>query len=136
MAANPLFIANVKNAVAQIQNADGTNLVSLVTPGATGSRVHSINCASDDTVARVIQLWATISAVDYLLGEVNIPIGAGSDGATKPVKVLNQTDFPFLRSDGVNVFLDVMNGATLKVKSKTVVTAGKKLQFFAEYGDI
>lgn len=136
MAANPVFVGNLKNAVAQILNADGAALVALLAGGASGSRIKSLNATSDDTVARVVQLWVTIGGTDYLLGECSIPIGAGSDGATKPVKVLNLADFPHLQSDGVNLILDIANGSTLKIKSKIAVTAGKKLQFFAEYGDI
>lgn len=136
MAAAPIFLSNIKNCVAQLQNADGTNLVTLLSPGASGSRLKALNVSSDDTVTRVLQLWVTVAAVDYLVGEVVATLGAGSDGATKPINALNLNDLPGLQFDGAKSFMDIANGTVLKVKSKVAVTAGKKIQLFGEYGDI
>jgi hypothetical protein len=43
---------------------------------------QGLHITSDDTVARVLQVVKTIGGVDYLLGEIDVAIGAGSDGAT------------------------------------------------------
>lgn len=141
MAASPFFVGDIRNCFARVLNADATNLVTVLTPGTSGSRLKSLNCSSDDTVIRVLQLWITAASVDYLLGEVTIPVGAGSDGTstgavTKPVRLLNPADFPFLQSNGVNFFLDLAAGSVLKAKVKTTVTSGKALHLVGEYGDI
>jgi hypothetical protein len=136
MTANPVFISNVKNAVARVQNADGTAFVTALTPGSSGSRLRSLMATSDDTSARVLQLAITISTVDYIIGEVNVPAGAGTDGSTPGVNLLESTKMPFLQSDGVNRFMDIASGSVLKVKSKSAVTAGKTVYVLGEYGDI
>lgn len=136
MAANPIFISNLKNGVVTIVNADGTSLKTLLTAGSAGSRVKSLSITSDDSVDRVVQLWLTTGATDYLLGEATIVDGAGSNGTDKSYNLLNAADLPFLQSDGANRFLDLAASAVLKLKSKTAVTAAKTLYAFAEYGDI
>lgn len=136
MAARPIYLSNIKNAVYALQNGDGVALKTLLTAGASGSRLKSLNITSDDTSTRVLQLWVTISGVDYLLGEVSATLGAGSDGATLPIKALDPAKLPSLQADGVNYFLDLASGAVLKVKAKVAVTAAKTIYLFGEYGDI
>lgn len=135
MAANPTLISNVRQFSQTFVNGDGTGLKAVVTPVSAGTRVKSLMAASDDTTARVLQLWLTISAVDYLLGEVTVPIGAGSDGSTPAVNLLNATNMPGLQYDGVNRFLDVANGSVLKIKTKVAVTAAKTVYILGEGGD-
>lgn len=136
MGAAPVFITNIKNGPGQIVNATGSALVTLVTPGANGSRVKSLVATSDDTSARVVQLVVTIAAVDYIVGEVNVPIGAGTNGTEKAVSLLDTYNLPWLQTDGISFFMELAFGSVLKVRSKVTVTAGKTLQFFSEFGDI
>lgn len=132
----PIFPGTVKNYAARIQNSDGTTAVTLISGPTNGCKVESISACSDDTAAVVVQLIATISAVDYILGEVTIPIAAGTNGSTKAVNVLNVTDLPWLRSDEAGrPYLYIANGTTLKIRPKTTVTAAKFLQFLAQAGD-
>jgi len=132
----PIFPGTLKNYQVQILPADASNPVTLVSAPTNGCKVESIAATSSDTSAVVVQLIATISAVDYVLGEVTIPIAAGTNGSTKAVNMLNTTDLPWLRSDEAGrPYLYVASGTTLKVKAKTTVTAAKAVQFFAQAGD-
>jgi len=135
MAASPIFIGSIKNGQTTVVNADSTNNKTLVTAGSSGSKVETISVTSDDTSARVFQIIETISSVDYILGEVNVPAGAGTDGTTKAVDVLNLTDLPWLRTDGSNRYLFLASGSVLKVKAKVAVTTAKTVYFVAQYGD-
>jgi len=136
MSANPKLISTVRNLAVKIVNADGTTNKSLgVAPPADGTRIKSLYIASDDTSAQTLQLIATIGAVDYILGEIAVPIGAGTDGATNAVNGLAGTRIPALQTDGITKWLDVATGTTLSLKSKVAVTAGKTIYAFAEVGD-
>jgi hypothetical protein len=133
---SPIFPGTMQNYRARIQNSDGTTAVTLVTGPTNGTKVESIAATSDDTAAVVVQLIATVSAVDHVLGEVTIPIAAGTNGTTKAVNLLNTTDLPWLRSDEAGrPYLYVASGTTLKVRPKTTVTAAKYINLFAQAGD-
>ncbi len=135
MANAPVFPGVVKTAAADIDNADGTTAVTLITAGASGAKVESISVTSTDTGAVTVQLIASVASVDYTIGEVTIPAGAGTNGSTKAVDLLNATDLPWLRSDGVNRYVLLGAGVALKVKAKAAVTAGKVIHLFAQAGD-
>jgi hypothetical protein len=83
----------------------------------------------------VVQAIITVSAVDYVVGEINIPAGSGTNGTSEAVDVLNVTDLPWLTGDGVNQCLLLASGVPLKFKAKTTVTAGKIIQLFGQGGD-
>lgn len=136
MGANATLISNVRQFNQTFVNGDGTALKTVVTPVAAGTRVKSLMATSDDTTARVLQIWLTISAVDHLLGEVTVPIGAGSDGSTPAVNLLNATSMPGLQFDGISRFLDVANGTLLKIKTKVAITAAKTIYILGEGGDL
>lgn len=136
MSANPKLISTVRNPAIRIQNADGTALKSLgIAPPADGVRVKAIHITSDDTAAQVLQFAVTIGGVDYILGEVSVPAGSGTDSATVAVSGLNAIKMPALQTDGISRWLELATGSDLKVKSKTAVTAGKTINVFAEVGD-
>lgn len=137
MSANPTLISTVRNVAIVIQNADGTTKKSLgVAPVAAGTRIKSLHIVSDDTAAQVLQIIATISAVDYILGEISVPAGAGTDGSTSAVNGLAGTRIPAFQTDGIAKWLDVVTGTTLSLKSKVAVTAAKTVYVFAEIGDL
>lgn len=136
MSANPTLISTVRDVAIKIQNADGTALKNLgVAPPAAGARIKALHITSDDTVARTLQIYKTIGGVDYILGEVDVAIGAGTDGATNAVNGLAGTRMPALQSDGVMKWIDVATGTTINIKSKVAVTAGKTIYIVAELGD-
>lgn len=136
MAATPIFVATVNDGVAQIANADASNLKTLVTAGASGTKVTGINLSSTDTVSRVIQLWITRSSVNYLIGSVTVVAGAGNDGATASVAVLSSSllpNFP-LDNDGQPYML-LKSGDVLSISSTTTVTTAKTVNGYAVAAD-
>ncbi len=136
MSANPKLISTVRNPAIRLQNADGTAFKSLgIAPVADGSRVKAIHITSDDTSDVVLQFAVTISGVDYILGEVSVPDGSGTNGADPAVSGLNPTQMPGLQTDGIVYWLDLATGSDLKVKPKTAVTAAKTINIFTEVGD-
>lgn len=136
MSANPKLISTVRNAAIRIQNADGTAFKSLgIAPVADGSRVKAIHITSDDTSDVVLQFAVTISAVDYILGEITVPDGAGTNGVDVAVSGLNPTQIPALQTDGIVRFLELASGSDLKVRANSAVTAAKTVNVFAEIGD-
>lgn len=136
MSANPKLISTIRNLAIRLQNADGVAFKSLgIAPVADGSRVKTIHITSDDTAVVVLQFCVTIGGVDYVLGEVSVPVGSGTDGSTVAVKGLEPTKMPALQTDGIMYWLDLATGSDLKVKPKTAVTAAKTINVFAEVGD-
>lgn len=136
MSGQPAFIASIKNAAITLVNGDGTTAKTLVSGGANGSRLKALHITSTDSVARTLQLIATIGAVDYVLGEIVVPVTAGTDGVTAAVSGLASSLIAALQTDGVSKFLDIANGTTLKIRPKVAVTAAQTIYIFAEYGDI
>lgn len=133
----PLHPQTVLSGAVKVVSADTTANKTLCTAGASGAKIESISAASDDTSAVIFQIGVTISSVDYILGEVNVPITAGihATGATKAVDILNSTDLPWVRNDGVNNYLLLPALAVLFVKAKTTVTAAKTVYFYAQGGN-
>lgn len=127
MAASPAFIASPKNPVVAFANADGTTFKSLMTVGASGSRLDSLIASSTDTVSNVLQLAVQVSAVDYVIGEITIPANAGTNGVVKSVAVLNPTDIPGLvYTENGALYLGV--GSVLRARMKTAVAGAFGVQ--------
>lgn len=136
MAAQAKLISTLRNVAIRIQNADGTAFKSLgVAPPADGTRIKSLHITSDDTAAQVLQVCITNGGVDYVIGEISVAAGAGTDSATSAVNGLAGTRMPALQSDGITKWLDLANGWDLKFKSKVAVTAGKTIYILTECGD-
>lgn len=135
MSAAPIFVGSVKTGQAALVNADGTALKTLFTAGANGARVDTISASSDDSSDRTVQLWKTVSGTDYLLGEVLVVDGAGSNGVDKAVNLLNATDLPWVRSEGGNPVMYLGANEVLKVAAKVAVTAAKTVYLVAQGGD-
>lgn len=133
MAANtsPIFVLASNLSAATFVNADGTNLKTLFTAGAEGSLLTAIAITSDDTAARDLNLYVTISGTDYRVGQVNIPIGAGTT-TTSAVNALAVGKLPWLNADG-SFFLPA--GQVLKGAMAVAVTAAKTVTVLAVGGD-
>lgn len=134
MSATAMFIGSVRSPVLSIANADATSFKSLMAAGASGSRLDLLSITnSDASNAYVVQLAVQISGVDYVIGEVSVPAGSGTNGTAKAVNALNSTDLPQL-SNTLNV-LFLATGATLRAKSKTTVSGANTLHFVGAGGD-
>lgn len=135
MASVPTLISNVRDFPATVVNGDGTNKKTVVTPAAAGTRLKALYVTSDDTSDRTLILGKTISAVDYLMGEVLIPDGSGTNGTDPAVNLLSAVAMPGLQYDGVSRWIDIATGTTFWVKAKVAVTSGKTLYVLGEGGD-
>lgn len=141
MSATPALISTVRNPAIRLQNADGTTFKTLaISPPAAGTRLKALHITSDDTAAQTLQLAVTIGGVDYVIGEIGVPAGAGTDSTggsagTPSVNGLNPSKMPALQTDGLTFWLELANGSELKIRSKTAVTAAKTIYVFPEVGD-
>lgn len=132
MAAAPTFVGTPKITSVKIVNADASTAKTVVTAGASGTKIVSLVATSDDTSARVIQVSLVRSATSYLIGAVNVPTLSGTDGATQSVDLLNITGLP-QDADGQHyIFLE--SGDTLTVTSTSTVTSAKTVTATAVHG--
>lgn len=119
----PIFGDTVVQEFVTVVNADGTNKKTVHTGGTDGTRVLSVSVTSDDTAAVRLNVYITSGGTDYQIGQVTIPIGAGTGTSdTASVNLLDATKMPFLQSDG-SLLLE--NGSVLKVAANSAVTAAK-----------
>lgn len=131
MAANidPIFPLTPKTAAATIVYADSTNKKTLLTAGANGARLDQIRICSDDTAAVIVQVFSSINGGTtwHILGEVVVPIGAGTNGTEQWVDVLET-----LNSEDA---LALQAVELIGVAAKAAVTSGKTVTVTARYGD-
>ena len=134
MAANtaPIFVATANLVEVTFVNADSTTPKDLVAGATDGTKVFAINVASDDTAASNLQLFMHDGTTAYLMGTVNIPIAAGSDGTTASVNVLDSTMIPSLDADGE---LFIPTGYKLQIAPLAAVTAAKTVSIVCLAGD-
>lgn len=127
MAVTASFIATPKTPVLAFANADGTTFKTLATGGSLGTRIDAVSAANGDASnAYVLQLAIQISGIDYILGEVTVPAGAGTNGTTKPVALLNPADMPALAYSEAGA-LWLASGASLRVRTKTAIAGSNVL---------
>lgn len=120
-----VFFQNAFSAEVQILPADTTVLKTVATLSAF-TRITQILVTSTDTAAKDIQLVATISGTDYILGTFAIPLRSGDTNAAPTVQLLKSSQWGDLNNDiSNNKVLDLKSGAVLKVKAGTTVTAAK-----------
>lgn len=137
MASAPIYLGTMKNFVARILPADTTAKVTLVTAANPATKVTALCVTSTDTSNRDIQLWITKSAVDYLIGTVQIPINAGNTNAIPAVDLLGTAALlPWVRTDENGAkYLVLENGSVLKAAATVTVTTAKEIDFFGHGGD-
>jgi len=132
--ATPIFPQTLYNAVQTIAPADTTTVKALTTTQTNGLKIESIIVSSSDTSARDVILYMTISATNYPLVQVQIPITAGQVNTTPPVNLLTggvaPGSFPGLPLDGNgNPYIYLPSGATLSVSAPVTVTTAKQINF-------
>jgi len=126
MAQKPAFPASPVEFGVKLLNADGLAVKDFVISPSSGCRMGVIRAASDDTVDVRLQFKRTISGTDYVLGEVQIPAGAGTNGTTGWVDVL--------ASLNLGLPINLPAGSKIRVAAKTAVAAGKTIDLVAEGG--
>ena len=130
-----VFVQTPKITPITIVNADGTGLKVVATAGADGSKVVGLQVSSDDA-ARVLQVWLTRAATNYLLATVDIAALAGFDGIVPVVDAMNTTEWPGLPvdNDGQRYFF-LESGDTLSISVTVAVTAAKTIYGIAHFGN-
>lgn len=125
---DPFFPSLLKTSSVTIKPADTTTLKTILTAGSNGGKVVALSTASDDSATEVLQLWLTMSAVDYLLGTKQIAISAGFITGTPAFNWFDGIQIPGLPidRDGQRYILLPPSGI-LKVGSTVTVTAAKTL---------
>jgi len=129
MASDPLYFSTVQTIAAKIVPADTTSLVQVYDPPTNGARIDMLCAAMDDAVANVIQLWITVSSVDYLIGTVPIPASSGFTSSAPTTNLLahiSQSSFVIYDANG-NKVIYLKDGAVLKLKVTTTLTSAKTL---------
>jgi len=135
----PVFPQAVNHTVVTIVNADSTNKKTIYTPGANGSIIEALLVTNTDTGAYTLNIYATISATDYLIGTVNIPASAGNATGTPSVNLLSATSNfgSVLPKDAFgNPTLQVPSGTTLKAAVTVAVTAAKTVTILGVGSDL
>lgn len=130
---NPSYIKQPQNGKVQILPADTTALKTVLTAGASGSKVTSLIATNTDSAnARVIQIFIVNGGTNYCLGTINVPLNAGFASGVNAVNLLDPTiilGLP-LDSDG-NPYINLISGDTLQAASLTTVAAGKAINVIA-----
>ena len=138
MATSPVPVALQKPRLllAQIANADASNLKSLGTISADGTKIVSIVAVSEDTADRVVQLVVTRASVNYSLPAVTVKAGAGNDGATPAVSLLPNVLWPGMAQDADGApYIFAQSADAVQAKSLTTVTSGKIIHIHGVAGD-
>ena len=94
MASSPFFVTPFGTSVS-FAAADTTVAKVIATFGALGGRLYSLSFTNTSGVAQVMQVYRRVGATNFLMGEVNVPIGAGVAGAAAP-DFVNPVIFPVL----------------------------------------
>lgn len=122
------FTQSLKLSATTIVNADSTTLKTVFTAGADDSVVKSLHAVSDDTSARVVNIYINNGSTDIYMGAVSVPLSSGTTGAIASVDLLNGTIFPNLPydSNGKRV-LPLPAGYVLKVSVQVAVTSARTI---------
>ena len=134
MAANqvPIFQKAPKVSGITIVDTDTTTLKTSFTAGTEGALVDNVSVTSDDTSAVTLVISINDGTTDFLIGEVVVPIGAGTDGTTPAVNLFDANALPFLQEGGG---IPLNANFLLKVNAKATVTAAKTVTLVAFGGD-
>lgn len=121
------FTQNLKMGFAQVLAADAAlTLKTVYTGGSNDSVVKGLEAISDDTSARVLNLYINNTVSDFLIGSVNIPASSGTNGTTAAVDLLSGILFPGLPYDAQGKrILSLPADHVLKVSCTTTLTATK-----------
>lgn len=136
----PALIQAANNGLASfIQGTDAAaTYKTVLTAGANGSKVTGLIANTNDgTAAHVMTVSIKRSAVQYPVGNVNLPVNAGGDGVTAGVNLLDPTLVPGLPVDNDGQpYLLLKSGDTLEVTFATALTASKTIWVHAIGGDL
>jgi hypothetical protein len=108
----------------QILPADTTAVKQLATSQFPDFRVDNILLSNTDTVDHVVDFWLQLSAVNYLLGSINVPTLSGLGGLAAVDAI------PHLVAAGQQAIC-LNNSTVLYVSAEVTVGAGKIIHVVA-----
>lgn len=135
MAANvdPIFQKNPSLSGVILNNASGTTLSTLFNAGSEGALIDNISATNTSTtIDTVITLTFNDGTTDFDIGEVNVPAGSGTDGATPATNLLDETQLPYLQAGGG---LPLGANQLLKVNAKVTIAGSDTIDIVAYGGD-
>ena len=136
MATTPFFFGTPKHGLAQLTTSSGTSYATVVSGGSSGSKIVSLGCVSESTVAQLITVAIQRSAVTYVKGAATVAVTAGTDGSTPVADLLSATLMPDLAVDNDGQkYLFLESGDALVVKTAVTVPAGRVLHLHSDRGD-
>ncbi len=131
----PFFPQALNSDKQTIVNADSTGVKAVSVAGTHGSKVSMLLATSTNTTARDVILYITISATNYQIGQIQIPITAGALNSTPAVNLLNSPQLQLPLDANGNPFIYLGPGATLSVSAPVAVTSAKTVTLVATRED-
>jgi hypothetical protein len=131
----PFFPQSINTVEQTIVNSDGQTVKTILTAGTNGSKVSMLQATSTDTTARDVILYITISATNYQLGQISLPITAGAVNSTPTVNLLNSSQLQLPVDANGNPFIYLGNGASLSVNAPVTITSAKTVTLLATRED-
>jgi len=112
--------------VLSLANASGTAFVDFYTAPSGGSGVMCgrLRAASTDVSAVTLQFARNLAGTDYVLGESQVPAGAGTNGTAVWKDILADLN--------LGNAMTLAPGEKLRVRAKTAVTAALKIDLILE----
>lgn len=109
-----------------LANANGTSFVDFCTAAESGNgaMLGSLRAASSDTAAQTLQFARNLGGVDYVIGESQVPAGAGTNGTTAWKDLLSDIN--------LGNAMTLAPGEKLRVRAKTAITAALKIDIVME----
>lgn len=140
--ATPVFIQTPKCGLTNfVQGTDSAGTYkTLISGGTNGTKVTSINVATDDgTATHVLTLAIQRSATNYVIGAYTIPLSSGTSGAIASVDLLrggpaNLIPGLAIDNDG-NPYIYLQSGDNLVMTFATALTSSKRIDVVTTAGD-
>ncbi|MBI4804733.1 MAG: hypothetical protein HY795_05825 [Desulfovibrio sp.] len=109
-----------------LTNADITSFKDLHTVPAdsNGVMVGRLRASSTDTGPVTLQFARTLAGADYVYGESQVPAGSGTNGSAGWKDIMNDLN--------LGNAMTLAPGEKLRVRAKTAVTAGLKIDLIME----
>jgi len=119
---DPIFFNSVFSDNTTFTSADTTVAKTIATVTADGGGVTNLSASSSDSAAITVVLTLNDGSTVAQLGEVIVPIGAGTNGTTPAKNLLDAVAMPgIFQNDGS---LAMGPSAILQVAAKVTMTTG------------
>jgi hypothetical protein len=134
--ATPIFPQTIKNTTITIVNSDAQTYKTAYTGGTNGSKIEQWYVSSTDTSNRDITINLTISATNYQISQISIPLSSGTVNNVVPVNILQHAQLPNVSKDSNgNPYMYIASGTTLTINAPVTITSGKTITSVIMGGD-